>query len=58
VKYTDPLTGIQVAKYQVEDSMTTKGGYTFGFALPNKNGTDEYIGHVVRRHTFDSGAVY
>jgi hypothetical protein len=46
VRYTDPLTGIQLAKYSVEDSQATKGGFTFGFALPAKNGTDEYIGHV------------
>jgi hypothetical protein len=57
VKTTDPLTGIEIAKYQIEDGQATKGGFTFGFALPKKNGTDEYIGHVVRiTNIFDSDA--
>jgi hypothetical protein len=48
-RYNDPLTGINLAKYEIEDRSTPNQKLAFGFAMPQKNGATEYIGHVVRQ---------
>jgi hypothetical protein len=57
-RHTDPLTGINLAKYEIEDPSRPNPKLVFGFAVPQKNGTTEYIGHVVRQPNLDSGDDY
>jgi hypothetical protein len=52
-RYIDPLTGINLAKYEFADSTTPNPKLVFGFAVPQKIGATEYIGHVVRRQNLD-----
>jgi hypothetical protein len=54
-RYTDPLTGINLAKYEIEDRTSPNSKHAFGFAVPQKSGTTEYIGHVVRHPHLDFG---